>query len=95
MDLEYHRVGDYVEACASGTAKEIASLVLELQGKPEKIISVSAPKSKTPEERERLARAIEGMLLAQSQAHSLRQPPDPTSPGRSQDAESHQDQPVP
>lgn len=73
-------------------AKEIASLVLELQGEPEKIISVSAPKSKTPEERERLARAIEGMLLAQSQAHSLRQPPDPTSPGRSQDAEFQPEQ---
>ena len=33
MDLEYHRVGDYVEARASGTAKEIAALVLELQGR--------------------------------------------------------------
>ena len=76
-------------------AKEIASLVLELQGKPGKMISVSAPKSKTPEERERLARAIEEMLLAQSQVHSLRQPPDPTSPGRSQDAEFRPERPAP
>lgn len=55
MDLEYHRVGDYVEARASGTAREIASLVLELQGKPKMTISVSPPKAQTPEERERLA----------------------------------------
>ena len=42
MDLEYHRVGDYVDARASGTAKEIASLVLELQGKPGEPVTTDA-----------------------------------------------------
>lgn len=96
MDLEYHRVGDYVEARASGTAREIASLVLELQGKPKKTtISVSTPKAQTPEERERLARGFEEILLAQSQAHSSKQQPDPTLPERNQDAELHPEQPAP
>lgn len=95
MDLEYHRVGDYVEARASGTAREIASLVLELQGKPKMTISVSPPKAQTPEERERLARGLEEILLAQSQAHSSKQQPDPTLPERNQDAELHPEQPAP
>ena len=95
MDLEYHRVGDYVDARASGTAKEIASLVLELHGKPEKTVSISVPKSKTPEEREHLARALDEMLRAQSQAHSSTQPPDPTSPEQSQDAEFRSEPPAP
>ena len=95
MDLEYHRVGDYVEARASGTAKEIASLVLELQGRPKKVISVSTPKAQTPEERGRFARGIEEVLRAQSQAHSSKQQPDPTLPERNEDAELHPEQPAP
>lgn len=95
MDFEYHRVGDYVEARASGTAKEIASLVLDLQGKPEKVISVSVPKAQTPDERGRLARGIDEILRSQIQEHSSAPQPDPTSPGRSQDAELHPDQPAP
>ena len=72
--------------------KEIASLVLELQGKPEKVISVSGPGGKTPEDRERLARSIEEILRTQSQEHSLRKPPGPTSPEQSQDAEFQPEQ---
>ena len=56
-----------MEVIIKAGAKEIASLVLELQGKREKMMSVSAPKAQTPEERERLARSIEEVLLAQSQ----------------------------
>ena len=59
----------------------------EVQGNPEKVISVSGPGGKTPEDRERLARSIEEILRTQSQAHSSRQPPGPTSPEQSQGAE--------
>lgn len=81
-----------MELTISGEPKEIASLVLELQGKPKKTISISGHKAHTPEERERLARSIEEMLRAQSQAHSLRQPLDPTSPEQSRGAEFQPEQ---
>ena len=95
MDVEYRRVGDYVEAHASGTAKEIASLVLELQGKPERLIQVNSSVPSTPEEREMLANTIRAILLKQSPAHSSKQQPDPTLPERNQDAEFHPEQPAP
>lgn len=49
-------------------AKEIASLVLELQGKPGKTISIAAP-TITTEEREILAKNMRAILLEQSQGH--------------------------
>ena len=60
-------------------AKEIASLVLGLQGKQEKVITISGAKDQAPEERDRLARVIKKTLLDQSQVNSSRQPPGPTS----------------
>ena len=95
MDLEYHRVGDYVEARASGTTKEIASLVLELQGKLKGLIQVNSSAPSSPEERERLANTIRTILLEQSQGRSSKQQPDPTLPERNQDAEFHPKQPAP
>lgn len=95
MDFEYHRTGDYVEARASGTAKEIASLVLELQGKPKRLIRVNSIVPSSPEEREMLANTIRTILLEQSQGRSSKQQPDPTLPERKQDAEFHPKQPVP
>lgn len=95
MDFEYYRAGDYVEARASGSAEEIASLVLELQGKPRKLISVSTPKVQTSEERKSFVRTIEEVLRAQTQESDLTQPPDPTSPEQNQDAEFRPERPAP
>ena len=87
IELEYMRVGDAVEVRARGTAKEIASLVLELQRKPERLIQVGS-KTDSPEERKELADTISAILTNQARVHSSEQPPDPTSPEPKQDAES-------
>lgn len=87
MDFEYHRIGDVVEARASGTAKEIASLVLGLQGKPDPVIQVTS-KLITKENRARLTDTIRDILANQIQGKNLEQQPDPTSPELKQDEES-------
>lgn len=84
-----------MEVTIKAEPKEVASLVLELQGRPEKVISVSGPKGKTPEERERLVRTIEDLLRPQCQELRSTPPPGPTLPGRSQDAELPPEQPAP
>lgn len=94
LERKIDRLLEIAENAEHG-CNEIASLVLELQGKQEKVITISGTKGQTPEERERLARVIKKILLDQSQVHSSRQPPGPTSPEQSQDAGFQPEQPVP
>ena len=56
-----------MELTIKAEPKEIASLVLELQGKPKKTISISGPKAQTPEEMARFAKAIEELLRSEFQ----------------------------
>lgn len=83
MDLKYNRVGDYVDVSASGTAKEIASLVLALQGRQEPMIQITS-RPDTAEDRQTLADAIRDILVSQIQAQDSTPQSDPTSPGHSQ-----------
>lgn len=70
LNIEYKRVGEVEHLTASGTPKEIASLVLELQGR--RVISVVGKKEKAGA-REALAEAILEMLQVQNQEHMSHQ----------------------
>lgn len=71
-----------------GNAKEIASLVLELQERQEEKIQISGTKGKTLEERKRLADTIQSVLVEKDWGHSSQQQLCPTSPEQSLDEES-------
>lgn len=86
LNIEYKRVGEVEHLTASGTPKEIASLVLELQGR--RVISVVGKKEKAGD-REALAEAILEMLQVQNQEHSSPQQPSPTGHTQSQDEGHH------
>ena len=75
MELEYKRVGDVECITASGTPKEMASLVLELQER--RRVTFSWGKD-TQEDRRKLAGTIRDILREQVQVSSLWQQPCPT-----------------
>lgn len=79
-----------MEVTISGNAKEIASLVLELQGKPDPQILVTGRKT-TPEDRRALVDSIKAAFESQIQDTRSRRQPYPTSPEQTQDEESQPD----
>ena len=79
-----------MEVTISGNAKEIASLVLELQGKPDPQILVTGRKT-TPEGRRALVDSIKAAFESQIQDTRSRRQPYPTSPEQTQDEESQPD----
>ena len=79
-----------MEVTISGEAREIASLVLELQGKPDPQILVTGRKT-TPEARRALVDSIKAAFESQIQDTRSRRQPYPTSPEQTQDEESQPD----
>lgn len=79
-----------MEVTISGEAREIASLVLELQGKPDPQILVTGRKT-TPEDRRALVDSIKAAFESQIQDTRSRRQPYPTSPEQTQDEESQPD----
>lgn len=67
----------------SGEAREIASLVLVLQGKPREIeplgVLTLTGKPEPPEERQKIANALRTTLAEQSQDNHSQRQPYPTS----------------
>lgn len=70
--------------------KEIASLVLKLQGKPDPQILVTGRKT-TPEDRRAFVDSIKAAVESQIQDTRSRRQPYPTSPEQTQDEESQPD----
>lgn len=79
-----------MEVTISCNAKEIASLVLELQGKPDPQILVTGRKA-MPEDRRALVDSIKAAFESQIQDTRSRRQPYPTSPEQTQDEESQPD----
>lgn len=79
-----------MEVTISGNAKEIASLVLELQGKPDPQILVTGRKAML-EDRRALVDSIKAAFELQIQDTRSRRQPYPTSPEQTQDEESQPD----
>ena len=79
-----------MEVTISGEARETASLVLELQGKPDPQILVTGRKT-TPEDRRALVDSIKAAFESQIQDTRSRRQPYPTSPEQTQDEESQPD----
>lgn len=79
-----------MEIGIKGNAKEIASLVLQLQGKQEPMMLLKS-RPDTVEDRKALVDVIEKCLNEQRQVHSLRRQLDPTSPEPKRDKESLQE----
>ena len=90
LELEYKRVGEVENLTASGTPKEMAALVLELQERRTVKLTV---KQGLSEERKKLADTIRDVLVGQVQENNSRQPPCPTEHTPNQDEESHPDEP--
>ena len=67
----------------SGEAREIASLVLALQGKPREIeplgVLTLTGRPESPEERQKIANALRTTLAEQSQDNHSQRQPDSTS----------------
>lgn len=78
----------------SGTAEEIASLVLALQERREPMIRITS-KPDTAEDRQTLADTLRSILVSQIQARDSTPRPDPTSPEHSQGGESRPVEPDP
>lgn len=79
-----------MQVTISGEAREIASLVLGLQGKPDPQILVTGRKT-TPEDRRALVDSIKAAFESQIQDTRSRRQPYPTSPEQTQDEESQPD----
>lgn len=79
-----------MEVTISGEAREIASLVLKLQGKPDPQILVTGRKT-TPEDRRAFVDSIKAAFESQIQDTRSRRQPYPTSPEQTQDEESQPD----
>lgn len=69
MKLEYKRVGDVENLTASGTPKEMAALVLELQGRRKY-------------SREAIRKSIDDILAEQLKVEPIRRKADPRSGAR-------------
>ena len=69
MKLEYKRVGDVENLTASGTPKEMAALVLELQGRRK-------------DSREAIRKSIDDILAEQLKVKPIRRKADPRSDAR-------------